>query len=72
MFSINWPTEINTSDVFVNVAIDLNNIIELQTSEIADNIKAGAIFINMSKQEKFPLWPCSARQPGSLSNTHFL
>ena len=55
MFKINWPTEINTSDIFVNVAIDLNNIIELQTSEIADNIKAGAIFINMSKQEKFPL-----------------
>ena len=46
MFKINWPTEINTSDIFVNVAIDLNNIIELQTSEIADNIKAGAIFIN--------------------------
>ena len=55
MFKTNLPTEINTSDIFVNVAIDLNNIIELQTSEIADNIKAGAIFINMSKQEKFPL-----------------
>ena len=33
----------------------LGPIQDLSTKKIADNIKAGAIFINMSKQEKFPL-----------------